>query len=684
MPLPVSHLLLAGVTLPFLGELVALFVLSILIAYICYRIHLVPIVGFLLAGTLVGPTAFALVEDPDLITSTAEIGVILLLFTIGVEFSLERLSRIARSILVGGGLQVVVTVAVVAAGLLAFGVDWRDGVFTGFLVALSSTAIVLSLLAERGETDGPAGQQTLAILVFQDLAVIAMVLLIPLLSGEGGSTFQLLKSLGLALLIIVVVLVSARKIIPWVLEKIAATRRQELFLLAVVAVCFGTAWVTSLAGVSLALGAFLAGLVVSESRFSEYALSEILPLRTIFNALFFVSVGMLLDVGFLFSHLPLILLVAAGVFLVKGLVGIGSVLALGYPIRIAMGAALAIAQIGEFSFVLERSGLAVGLTPAGMGEAGGQTFIAVSVLLMILTPIIISGAPRLGGLLERSPLGRLGKTAPVMPAAEKARLEDHVVVVGYGPAGQRLVQVMKDTGIPFVIIEMNPTLGGMAERESFPVIYGDSTRQHILEMAAIEHAKLCVVVISDRAATRRTAQLVHYLNPTVQVVARARFLADVESLQHAGADIVVPEELETSVRIFTHVLGAYMVPPDEINRQVNIIRSGDYRVFRGSIHEAHLMVLQGLDEEGLHTRAVAVRNGAPAAGKTLGELELRQKHGIAVLAVRRGGRTIGNPSGSFRLEPGDRLVLVGEAAKFAASADLFREARPSAMPTVSS
>ena len=303
---------MAGVSLPFMREIVALLAISVVIAYLCFRIRIVPIAGFLITGVLIGPSALGVVEDLSLINNLAEIGVILLLFTIGVEFSLEKLARIKQIVLWGGSLQVVGTVAVVAGALAAWGMPVRDSLFTGGLIALSSTAIVLGLLADRGETGSPTGQNVLGILIFQDFAIILMVLLVPLLGGQAGSTVDLLLALGKALGLIVVVLVLARKIVPFLLDLVARTRRQELFVLTVVALCFGIAWITSLADVSLALGAFLAGLVVSESPYSEQAFSEVLPLRTVFNAAFFVSVGMLLDLGFVLAQWPLVLGVAIG------------------------------------------------------------------------------------------------------------------------------------------------------------------------------------------------------------------------------------------------------------------------------------------------------------------------------------------------------------------------------------
>ena len=666
-----GYLLVGAFT--FLYEMVLLFIASVAIAYLSYRVRLVPIIGFLLAGVVIGPGALGLVDDLELVNTLAEIGVILLLFTIGVEFSLAKLSRIGKAIFVGGGLQVILSTAVVVMLLVPFGISWKEAAYTGCLVALSSTAVVLSLLGDRAETDAPHGRLSLAVLIFQDLAIIVMVLLVPMLAGTGGTPLEVVFVLGKAVLLIALVIVLARRVVPWVMEKIAQTRRQELFLLTVVTICFGTAALSSLAGVSLALGAFLAGLVVSESRYSEQAMSEILPLKTIFNAVFFVSVGMLLDVGFVVANPLLVLGVAVGVVLIKLLTTAAGILVLGYPLRIAAAASLALAQIGEFSFVLERAGRLAGLAPMGLETAGGQTFIAVAVLLLLFTPSMVQVAPRFGWMLSRWTSDAEPES---MKPSEPPSIEDHTIIVGYGPAGRRLVQVLKDKGIPFKVIEMNPA--SVKEMEEYRIygIYGDAGRRHILELAGIERAKLLVIAVNDSVAVPRIIQLARYLNPTLEIIARTRFLDDVEPLHRVGADIVVPEEMETTVRLFSHVLGAYMVPAEEIERQVRTLRKEDYRVVRGSIQEAHLMVLQGLDEDGLHTRAVAIRAGAPAAGKSLEELALRRRYGLTVLAVRREGKTIGSPAGDFRAQPGDRLVLVGTSDRFSACADLFRSAPP--------
>ncbi len=655
-----------------------MFAVSVALAYVCYRLRLPSVAGFLIAGALIGPHALGLVSDVELVEILAEVGVILLLFTIGIEFSLDKVARMVRAIYVGGGLQVGITMGIVTAALVAAGVGWRECVYTGFLVALSSTAIVLGLLTQRGETDTPSGRLTLAALIFQDLAVVAMVLLIPILGGQATSAGELAWVFVRAVLLIVGVLVLARRLVPRLLERVAHTRREELFLLTVVAICFGTAAVSSAAGVSLALGAFLAGLVVSESQYSDLALSDVLPLRTLFSAVFFVSVGMLLDVRFLLDRPLLVLGAAAAVVLVKSLAAGTSVLALGYPARTATIVGMALAQIGEFSFVLERAGRSAGLAPMGMDAGGSQAFIAATALLMLATPVLIQFGPTMGGVVERSMFGRLRLWRSVITDEEEQTLEDHTIIIGHGPAGRRLVEVLEQKGLPFIVVEMNPASVDALRKRGVHAVYGDATRGHLLETAGIHRAKLAVVVINDPEAAPRIIQRARFMNPTIEIIARTRLMSDVSRLTALGADIVVAEEMETTVRIFSHVLAAYFIPADEIDRQVRALRGEDYGVMRGSIQEAHLMVLQGLDEDGMHTRAVAVRPGAPAAGRTLEELNLRRDYGLSALAVRRGTSTSANPAGGFRLEAGDRLILIGESDRFAAAADLFRIPQPPA------
>ncbi len=540
----------AGETPAFFTEVTVLLVVSAVIAYVCFRLGLVPIIGFLVAGVLIGPNALGLVRDAELIDAAAELGVIFLLFTIGIEFSLEQLARIRRLIFVGGGLQVGVTVGIVTGLCALFGVDWRVGVFTGCLVALSSTAIVLKLLEGEGEMDSPVGTISLGVLIFQDLAVVVMVLLIPIL-GEGGGS---LLSLGWALLtagaLIAVVLTLATRVMPHILEAVARTCSPEIFLLTIVAVCLGTAYISSLAGVSLALGAFLAGLLVSESRFGQQALGEILPLQIIFSAAFFISVGLLLDLGFVVMNLPLVLGVIVGVLLLKTLITTGAARLLGYPLSAALPAGFLLAQVGEFSFVLERAGREVGLSPAGLGEAGAQTFIATTVLLMGATPF----------------LGRIGRRVetrlPTPPAPDNetpdtsafAEVRDHVIVAGYGDAARRLTGVLEATKTPFVIVTLSPTGASEAEDRAHHAVRGDYAKASVLNAVGLARARLLVVADDEPAMTSRVVGVVRGLAPNIYIVARTRTYAQALALKQAGANAAVSEEYAVTERLVTDVL----------------------------------------------------------------------------------------------------------------------------------
>src|SRR5699024_1257566 len=433
--------------------------------------------------------------------------------------------------------------------------------YTGFLVALSSTAIILGLFDERGETNTPTGQLALGVLIFQDLAIVLMVLLGPILAGNTGTNSNIFLVLGKAALIIVLILVLAQRIVPWILDKIAETRRQELFLLTVVAICFGTAALTNMVGVSLALGAFLAGVVVSESYYSEQAISEILPLRTIFNAVFFVSVGMLLDLKYVVEYPIMIAGVAASVIVLKFFVNTSSLLILKRPIRISAAAGLALSQIGEFSFVLERAGGQAGLQPAGMAYTGSQIFIAVSVLLMVLSPWLLESGTVFGDFLVR----RLSRRAEERTSeTDDVPFEDHAIIIGYGPAGRHLVWALEDTDIPYIVIEMNPKSVKEMHEQDIPVIFGDACQRHILKQAHIEKAKLCVIATNDQLAGPRIVRQARYLNPTLQIIVRSRYVSELDYYEEMGADIVVPEEIEATVRLFSHVLGSYFVPQETV------------------------------------------------------------------------------------------------------------------------
>jgi CPA2 family monovalent cation:H+ antiporter-2 len=557
--------------LPFLREMIAIFAVGTVLVYLCQRLRLPPIVGFLLTGILIGPYALGVVRDIDLISSTAEVGIILLLFTIGVEFSVERMARIRRYIVLGGGLQVVATVGLVTFLLALLGIEWRLGVYTGYLVALSSTAIVLKLLSDRARIDTPAGQISVGILVFQDLSIVVMVLTIPILGSGGGSLGAVVLALLEGLLIIGIVIEAGRRIVPPVLDRVAHLRSPELFLLVVVVICFGIAWMASLAGVSLALGAFLAGLAVSGSRFREHAVGEIIPLRTVFNAVFFVSVGMLLDVRVAAREPWLLLGTALGVLVIKSIVTAASVRALRYPSWVAVFVGLGLAQIGEFSLVLHDTGREYGLSPAGIGPTGDQMFLAVVVLLMIATPFLMQLEP-----VVRRVLGPPG-AAPADDGGEPSSetlpsLRDHVIICGYGLTGRYVERVCQAFDHPYRIVDLNPVTAVEAEARGVPFLYGDLGRPEVLERAGVRHAMLLVVAINDAVASVRIVQQAKLANPSLPVIARARYMIDAGPLEQAGADVVISEEVETALLIVQRVARHCGIPEEEARRQAERLR----------------------------------------------------------------------------------------------------------------
>ncbi len=536
----------------FLGPTTALVLAAGVVGYLSVQVRVVPIVGFLLAGVLIGPAQLGLVASTEAVDSAAEVGVILLLFTIGIEFSLERLARVWRWIVLGGGAQVLLTLGVGAAVVGLAGGSMQESLFSGFLITLSSTAIVLKLLSDAGQSATVRGRLALSVLIFQDLAVVAMVLLVPLLGEEAsGGAGPLVQALATAVAVVAVVLVVARRVMPPVLEKVAAACSPEVFLLSVVAICFGTAYLTALAGVSVSLGAFLAGLMVSESRHSTHAFAEVLPLQIIFSAVFFVSVGMLLDVGFLLSHLPLVLGVTVAVLALK----VGSTaLALaplpGVGWRQALATGLLLGQIGEFSFVLVTVGDEAGLSPAGLGEQGSQTFVATTVLLMAMTPILAAVGPRLLGSSATLPKSSSG--AGRSTQTPQRPTDRQVVFLGWGPDSLQVAHDLVSRDVPVTMTTLNPVGAGEAEELGVRVVRGDSVRAHVLTEAGVPEARLVVIAEDEPVQAESVARIARTMT-RARIVVRTQGVGGPE-LAAAGVDHLIDAAAATRLSLHETVL----------------------------------------------------------------------------------------------------------------------------------
>ncbi|HVH11129.1 MAG TPA: cation:proton antiporter [Gemmatimonadales bacterium] len=653
-----------------LRDLAVIFAGSLVVVLAFHRLKLPALPGFIVAGVLLGPNALGLVSDVHQVESLAEVGVILLLFTIGLEFSLGRLREMGRQVVLGGGAQVLLTVGLAAALAGAAGLPRAVAVLLGFLVALSSTAIVLKGLTDRGEIDTPHGRLATGVLVFQDLCVVPMMLVLPFLSGAPaqGGTRGLAIALGKAGLVVVGVLVLARTAVPRVLGETVKTRSRELFLLAVILVGTLTALGTAAAGASLALGAFLAGLVISESDYGHQAMAELLPFRDVFISLFFVAVGMLVQVRFLVAHPLVAVLGVAGLMAGKTVLAALGPAALGYSGRVALLAGLAVSQVGEFSFVLAREGRASGL----LSEDLYQPFLAVAVLTMLVTPFVLAGSSTVLERLER--LVSLDHLLPgfrppaIAPSGEPPT--DHVIIAGYGLNGRNLAAALRSIRAPYVIVELNAATVRQARERGEPAFYGDATREEILRALGGSRARMLVVAISDPAATRRMVRVARALNPAIHIIARTRYVVEMPELMRLGANAVIPEEFETSIEIFAQVLGHYGVPRGEIEGLVTKIRASHYAALRGEAQgRVSLAAVAGVPQMAIERIRLAATS--PVAGKRLAATGLRSRTGALVLSVVRGDVETANPGAEFRLAAGDVLVLVGQPHQLQAAARLL-------------
>jgi len=570
--------------IPFLQDIIIIFSLSIIVLFVCHQIRIPPIVGFIITGLLIGPHGLALIKSIDEVEFLADIGIVFLLFTIGIEFSIKNLLQIKKSALLGGSLQVFMTVLITYLIARQLGFQFDVSIFLGFLIALSSTAIVLNILQTRAEIDSPHGRTTFSILIFQDIIIVPMMLFTPYLSGTTGNAgvsflLLLLKGIGIILL----VYISAKWIVPKVLYQITKTRIRELFLLVILVICLATVWITSSAGLSLALGAFLAGLIISNSEYSHDALSNILPLRDIFLSFFFISIGMLLDIEFVIKQPVFLGLITLGILSLKTVIAGFITILLGHPLRQGILVGLTLSQVGEFSFILSKTGIEFGL----LSGNNYQLFLSVSILTMAVTPFIIALAPKIADriLMIKLPKKLISGLNPEKETKEPKK-QDHLIIIGYGVNGRNLARAAKEAHIPYMIIEMNPETVRTEKAIGEPIQYGDATNDSLLKNANIKEAKIIVVAISDPTATNRITRMARRLNPAIYIIVRTRFLQEIKPLYTLGADEVIPEEFETSVEIFTRVLLKYLVPRDAINKFIAEVRTDNYEMFRSASFES--------------------------------------------------------------------------------------------------
>ncbi|PKL89384.1 MAG: hypothetical protein CVV23_05495 [Ignavibacteriae bacterium HGW-Ignavibacteriae-2] len=630
-------------------DIVIILAVSLPIIFIFKRLHIPSIVGFLIAGMIIGPFGFKLIKGINQIEVMAEVGVILLLFTIGLEVSFSQFKKIKRFLLIAGGFQVIGTIIFGALLFTLFIPSINQAIFLGMLLSLSSTAIVLKLLSERGELYSPQGKISLGILIFQDLAIVPMFFLLPLLKEDSSLSFtdvsiKLLVAFGA----LATILILSKFLIPKMMYQLAKLRMKDAFTIGTILILLGSAYLTHSLGLSFALGAFIAGLILAESDYHSQILSDMLPLKDAFNSIFFVSVGLLLNIQFVIDFPLLIIGATIAVILLKSSIIILVVLYLKYPFRIALVTGLGLAQIGEFAFVLAQAGTGFNL----ISGAYYNVFLATSIFTMILTPFLIKLSPMLGFISN--------EILAVKSTADESieKLKGHVIIAGYGLNGRNLSRVLKETGIKYVIIEMNPETVKVEKAKGESIVYGDISKEEVLKSVNIEGAKTLVFSISDPITTKRALSTVKRLNPKLYIVVRTRFVSEIEELNKLGADSIIPEEFETSLEIFRKVLQNYHIPLNIIMKQAALLRQESYMLLREPEAISSFIHLDEILAEGI-TETYYVNEDNPHSNRSLSEIHLRAETEATIIAIVRDGKTISNPTGKESIMAHDTLVITG-------------------------
>jgi len=619
------------------------------------RLRLPSIVGFLVVGAVAGPGGFGLVSEPDRVRSLAELGVIFLLFEIGLELPLERMRTLLRPALLVGSVQVGVTVFAVAGVARALGVPWPTALVLGGCVSMSSTAIVLRLLADEGQVDSPGGRLAVATLLLQDLAIVPFLLIVPLLAGQAEGFGGVGWAVARMLLALGVVGFGVWFVVPRLLDRVAQSRSGELFSLLALLVVLGSALVAEELGLTLAVGAFLAGVAASSSPYAHQLFSEVVPLRGVLLGIFFTAVGMLFDPDYVVAHLGTLLGDVVALVIGKIVIVVAAaMLLLRVSLRVGLESGLAIAQMGEFSLVLLGVASQAGLVEPLLQ----QRVVAASFVSLLTSPFLIRFAPAIADRVVaalRHPGQRFIDDEEESDLDSRAR----VVLIGFGPAGQTLSRLLKSLDVPYVAVDANPNSSLEARRRGEPVIFGDATRPQVLQHLRVGSARLVAVAISDPLATRRIVTRIRTMAPETPILARTRYVREVDQLSAAGADVVVAEEFEGSIELVARALESFDVPMGAIARFTEALREEGYGAIRAPAAlpiDPWLMEL--LDHTDTDWIDVPMElTGAP----TLGELDVRARTGSSILVVERGANSHPNPPPDFALEGGDRLLVLGGA-----------------------
>ncbi|MGK7397656.1 MAG: cation:proton antiporter domain-containing protein [Candidatus Cyclobacteriaceae bacterium M3_2C_046] len=650
-----------------LKDILIIFGLSTLVNYVFTKFRIPTIIGYLITGIIAGPHLTALIQSVHNVELMAEIGVVLLMFTIGMEFSLKHLIRIRKIVFLGGFLQLLVTAFIITFVARSYQLNWSGAVFVGFLTALSSTAVVLKILQERSELTSNFGRTILGILIFQDIILIPLLLFTPLLGGEVSNFAQqflllLLKAGG----IILFVYVGNKWLMPKLLHSIAMTKNQELFLMSILLVCLSVALLTSELGMSLAFGAFLAGLMISESQYIHNAFGHLIPFKDTFTSFFFVSIGMLLDLSFVVDNYQIVIFTVLLVIVIKMLVASATALVLGHTFRGVIMVGIALSQVGEFSFILAKEGM----NYAVISDYYYQLFLAVAIVTMALSPFSISKAKPLAERLMKLPIPPiLLEGLFPLKQLEVPDLKNHLVLIGKDSRSQRLSFMIEKMNLPYISIVFDPSIVQEKQQRGQTVIYGDAINEPILHKAHIETAEIVVISIGDLIISMAVIEKVRNLNKHAFILVRTKNIDDIEELYRLGADQVIPEEFETAIDLFERILTKYLVPRSEIDKRIAQVRNDHYGIFRKEDEGDKYSILKEIPN--IEINALKVDPNATLIGKNLKEMQFRSTFGVTIVAIKRGDSILENPPSSFIFEADDVAYILGKPEQVAMATELF-------------
>lgn len=644
-----------------LKDVVIIFALSTLVNLLFTKIKVPTIIGYMLTGILAGPHLLAIIESPHDIETMAEIGVILLMFTIGLEFSLNHLFRIRKIVFIGGFIQFFLTAGVSLLLARVYNLPWNGAIFIGFITALSSTAIVLKLLQERSELSSNYGRTVLGILIFQDLIVVPMLLFTPFLAGETTAIGSELIILTVkAVVIIAIVYIGNRWIMPKLLYRIALTKNPELFLMCILLICLAFSLFTYKMGMSLAIGAFLAGLMVSETEYSHNAFGHIIPFKDTFTSFFFVSIGMMLDLQFVHHNFGLVLITLILVTGIKIFIAGGTGFILGHTFKGTVLVGIALAQVGEFSFIVAK----VGMDYQIISNYFYQLFLATAILTMSLSPFLFKLARPLADKLLYLPIPkRMREGMFPLPQIELPDLKNHIVFIGKDTRSLNLALMAKHNKIPYISVIFDPSIVQEQLKKGEPVLYGDAVNDPILKKAHVDTAEIAVISVGDLITSMAIVEKIRGISKHIYIIVRTKHVSDIETLYKLGANQVIPEEFETAIELFERVLTKLLIPENEINKALSRIRDDHYGIFREKSKKRKASAFKELPN--IEISAITLTENSPAVKKTIEEIDFRGYFGIIVVAIKRGDILLEHPERTTILNKNDILYLLGKPENIA-------------------